>query len=191
MPSGKTHDTITWWSTPVVALSGWMLSHDLTTAVVLGASFAFSGLMFSGDLDLKSVQYKRWGWFRWIWIPYQKMVPHRSPLSHGPVLGLATRLVYLSLWLMILFFLFWQGAVYLQQEALIHQSRAGLQQALVLLRRSPLLATALLLGLWLGGLSHTLADEVSSRLKRWKRKRKKSRKKRPGPSKSRLKSKRR
>jgi uncharacterized metal-binding protein len=190
MPSGKTHDTITWWSTPLVTLLGWGLTHDLTATLVLGASFAFSGLMFSGDLDLKSVQYKRWGWFRWIWIPYQKMVPHRSPLSHGPVLGLATRLVYLSAWLMILFFVLWQGAVYLEQEALIHQSRTGLQQALTLLRHFPGIALALLLGLWLGGLSHTLADEIGSRLKRWKRKRKKPRKKGKGLRKSGKKSKR-
>lgn len=190
MPSGKTHDTITWWSTPLVTLSGWLLTHDLTAAIVLGVSFAFSGLMFSGDLDLKSVQYKRWGWFRWIWIPYQKMVPHRSPLSHGPVLGLATRLIYLSLWLGILFFLFWQGAMYLEQEALIHQSRAGVEQALTWFRRSPLLAVALVLGLWLGGLSHTLADEVSSRLKRWKRQRKKPKKKRQASRQSGRKSKR-
>lgn len=163
----------------MVMLSGWVFTHDLTTAMVLGGSFAFSGLMFSGDLDLKSVQYKRWGWFRWIWIPYQKMVPHRSPLSHGPVLGLATRLIYLSLWLMILFFLFWQGAVYLEQEALVHQSRTGLQQALTFFRHSPLLVVAFVVGLWLGGLSHTLADEVSSRLKRWRRKK---RKKKPQPT---------
>lgn len=177
MPSGKTHDTITWWSTPVIALTGWLLTHDLMATVLLAISFAFSGLMFSGDLDLKSVQYKRWGWFRWIWIPYQKMVPHRSPLSHGPVLGLATRLVYLSLWLMLLFFAFWQGALYLEQEALAHQSRIGLERLLLVLRQSPLLAVTLLLGLWLGGLSHTLADELSSTFKRWKRRRKKRRKK--------------
>lgn len=161
----------------MIALTGWLLTHDLTAAVLVAVSFAFSGLMFSGDLDLKSVQYKRWGWFRWIWIPYQKMVPHRSPLSHGPVLGLATRLVYLSLWLALLFFAFWQGALYLEQEALIHQSRAGFKGILSVLRQSPLLAVALLSGLWLGGLSHTLADEVSSACKRWKRRRKKTRKK--------------
>lgn len=190
MPSGKTHDTITWWSTPVIALAGWVLTHNLTTAILVAVSFAFSGLMFSGDLDLKSVQYKRWGWFRWIWIPYQKMVPHRSPFSHGPVLGLATRLVYLSLWLMLLFFTFWQGALYLEQGALIHQSRIGLERVLLVLRQSPVLALTLLSGLWLGGLSHTLADEVTSTLKRWKRRRKKRHKKRKVSRKSGYKSKR-
>ncbi len=172
MPSGKTHDQITWWSLPPITALGWWVSHDLGSTVLLGASFAFAGLMFSGDLDLKSVQYKRWGWFRWIWIPYQKVVPHRSPLSHGPVLGLATRLVYLSLWCMVLLLLFWEIARYLEQDALVHQSHAGLQQVLHGIRRYPFWGIAMLMGLWLGGLSHTLADELGSRFKRLKRRRK-------------------
>lgn len=178
MPSGKTHDQITWWSVPPVAAVGWWVTRDLGATLLLSVSFAFAGLMFSGDLDLKSVQYKRWGWFRWIWIPYQKMVPHRSPLSHGPVLGLATRLVYISLWLMVFLLVFWEIAQYLEQERLVHQSHAGLQYVLTGIRRHPSWGIAALAGLWLGGLSHTLADELGSRVKRMRRRKRRGVKKR-------------
>ncbi|MEZ0373348.1 MAG: metal-binding protein, partial [Candidatus Sericytochromatia bacterium] len=79
MPSGKTHDRVTWISAPVVALLAWLLSQQLVVSAVATLAYVFAGLMFSGDLDVKSVQYKRWGWLRWIWIPYQKSVSHRSP----------------------------------------------------------------------------------------------------------------
>ena len=190
MPSGKTHDQITWWSTPPIIAAGWFFTRDLAVAALMGASFAFAGLMFSGDLDLKSVQYKRWGWFRWIWIPYQKMVPHRSPLSHGPVLGLATRLVYLSLWLMAFALLFWEVARFFEQDALIQQSHSGVQQFLFWMRQYPLWGIAALLGLWAGGLSHTLADELGSGYKRVKRRRKKRKETARRSSKRRRKSKR-
>ncbi len=28
--------------------------------------------MFGPDLDIYSVQFQRWGFLRWIWLPYQK-----------------------------------------------------------------------------------------------------------------------
>ncbi len=176
MPSGKTHDKITWLSVPPVMAGSWWASHDLATTGLAAVSFAFAGLMFSGDLDLKSVQYKRWGWFRWIWLPYQKWIPHRSPLSHGPFLGLATRLLYLTGVLMLFALALWQGATYFQQQALLEQSHGGLQRILLVLRRHPQWVLALLFGLWAGGLSHTLADEWGSYIKRRKRKKKKRRK---------------
>lgn len=33
-----------------------------------------------------------------LWYPYAKAIPHRSPLSHFPVLGTAIRLLYLGFW---------------------------------------------------------------------------------------------
>lgn len=169
MPSGKTHDAVTLWTTPGVAVLGWLGTGKLDLALLLGASYAFAGLMFSGDLDLKSVQYKRWGWFRWIWLPYQRMVSHRSPFSHGPVLGVLARLVYLSFWLLALFALWVQVARWFQQESLAAQSYALVGQGSLLLAQRLDLVGAALVGLWFGGLSHTLADEIGSR---WKKARK-------------------
>lgn len=177
MPSGKTHDRITWICLPLVGLASWWLSHDLATCLSTSGSFVFAGLMFSGDLDVKSVQYKRWGWFRWIWIPYQKGVSHRSPLSHGPVLGVIARLTYLSLWLLLGFWLWIQLATWAQQQTLAQQSYQLMEQAAAAFYQHPGLWGGALAGLWLGGLSHTLADESGSRWKRWRRKaRKKTRK---------------
>ncbi len=36
-----------------------------------------------------------------LWFPYAKLIKHRSPLSHFPLLGTALRLIYLALWLCI------------------------------------------------------------------------------------------
>ncbi len=40
----------------------------------------------------------------WIyWFPYRKLIPHRSPLSHWPVIGTLGRLLYLSIayWILL------------------------------------------------------------------------------------------
>jgi uncharacterized metal-binding protein len=96
MPSGKVHDQITM----IAAIPLGLLAMDLTnspemTAIVVG-SHLFAGFMFGPDLDIKSIQINRWGMFRFIWKPYQKMVGrHRSPLSHGAIIGTAIRLAYI------------------------------------------------------------------------------------------------
>ncbi|PIQ25181.1 metal-binding protein [bacterium (Candidatus Blackallbacteria) CG17_big_fil_post_rev_8_21_14_2_50_48_46] len=168
MPSGKTHDRITWLTALPVMGGGWFITQDLRALACLGGAFLFAGLMFSGDLDTKSVQYKRWGWFRWIWIPYRKLVPHRSPFSHGPVLGVLTRLVYLSLWVMLLFFSLTRLALAFNQNRLVEQG-VGLAEVFAGMMTHPVYAVMGLAGLWLGGFSHTLADEFVSLLKRIKR----------------------
>lgn len=182
MPSGKTHDRLTWIFAPAVLLVGWVLSQQLAVSATAALAFVFAGLMFSGDLDLKSVQYKRWGWLRWIWIPYQRTVPHRSPFSHGPVLGTLTRLLYLSAWMFLLFWLWTRLVLWLAQMSLAEQSFVAVRQLLQTLQGRPDLLVASLSGLWLGALSHTLADETLSCWKRWRRKLSggKSKKTRPG-----------
>ena len=36
-----------------------------------------------------------------LWFPYAKLIRHRSPLSHFPILGTAGRVFYMTLWLAI------------------------------------------------------------------------------------------
>lgn len=180
MPSGKTHDRVTWICAPVVALLAWLISAKLSTTALATGCFVFAGLMFSGDLDLKSVQYKRWGFLRWIWLPYQRLVPHRSPFSHGPVLGTLTRLLYLSLWVLLLFGLGSRLALWLRQDALLAQSRIATGTLAATLWARPDWLAAILAGLWLGALSHTAADETVSRFKRWRRRKKKPAQAGPG-----------
>ena len=66
--------------------------------LVLGAGFAFGSLFLSPDLDLNrgSRAQKRWGIFRVFWLPYAWLFAHRG-VSHMPVLGTVTRIVYFGL----------------------------------------------------------------------------------------------
>ena len=62
----------------------------------LGAgAFLVGGLWLSPDLDTLSRPLQRWGPLRWIWWPYRQLVPHRSLFSHGPLIGMALRLLWL------------------------------------------------------------------------------------------------
>ncbi|MDB9527212.1 metal-binding protein [Oscillatoria sp. CS-180] len=96
MPSGKTHDRITWWCTPWVGLGTMIATRHWGYTLLVLWGFIFAGLMFGPDLDIWSVQSKRWGWLAWIWRPYRKSLRHRSWLSHGFLSGTVVRLLYLS-----------------------------------------------------------------------------------------------
>jgi uncharacterized metal-binding protein len=99
MPSGRTHDRITLWTLPLVG--GLTLAATRNPTLTLGvcAGYLFGGLMLGPDLDTHSIHYKRWGWLRWIWLPYRGNIRHRSPWSHAPVTGTTVRVIYLLAWL--------------------------------------------------------------------------------------------
>ena len=98
MPSGKVHDRIALISVLPLFLTGMIIFLPNLIKIFLFtlASF-FCQIMFGPDLDLQSTQYKRWGIFRWIWIPYRKIFKHRSRFSHGLLFGPIIRCVYLAL----------------------------------------------------------------------------------------------
>jgi uncharacterized metal-binding protein len=104
MASGKNHDRSILFTTPIIGIIG--VSYSLELGIVAASAHLLGGLYLSPDLDLVSRPYKRWGWLRWIWIPYQKFIPHRSPLSHAPVIGSLIRLGYLAIWLSCLWVIF-------------------------------------------------------------------------------------
>ncbi|MGF1513539.1 MAG: metal-binding protein [Elainellaceae cyanobacterium] len=95
MPSGRTHDRITLWSLPLVAGVSLWATHSSALTLALIGGFLFGGLMLGPDLDTWSIHHRRWGWLRWIWVPYRNSISHRSPLSHGPVIGTTIRVAYL------------------------------------------------------------------------------------------------
>ena len=101
MPSGRTHDRITLWNLPAVTVLTLFFTKRSDLTLIVSGGFLFSGLMLSPDLDLNSLPFKRWGWLRWIWIPYQKLVRHRSIFSHGLVIGTTVRILYLACWVMV------------------------------------------------------------------------------------------
>lgn len=163
MPSGRTHDRITLWGLPFVAglTFGQTQSGNLT--LLVSGAFLFSGLMFGPDLDLYSVQYKRWGFLRWIWIPYQKTLRHRSLLSHGPIIGTTLRLLYLATWLGIL-------GIFALGIAQLIGGGEWRQLVVEVIRSTQYTAEwlALYLGLELGAMSHSVSDWSSSAYKRFK-----------------------
>jgi uncharacterized metal-binding protein len=99
VPETQVHDRITIVSaallTPVV-LAVPSDNRWLSWGALIGAHL-FSGLLLSNDLDIRAIEYRRWGPFRWIWWPYERLVPHRSWVSHGLVVGPLLRLAYLAL----------------------------------------------------------------------------------------------
>jgi uncharacterized metal-binding protein len=102
MPSGQTHDRITLWSLPPVTAIALLSTHSSNLTLLVSGGFIFGGLMFGPDLDIHSRQFKRWGFLRWIWLPYQKRLRHRSFLSHGLIIGTTLRILYLISWIIIL-----------------------------------------------------------------------------------------
>ena len=168
MPSGQTHDRITLWSLPIVTGLAVALTRSGNLTLMISGGFLFSGLMLSPDLDLKSRPFKRWGWLRWIWIPYQKMLRHRSVFSHGLVIGTTLRVLYLVSWIVVLGVLSLAVIQFFRDEPSRWQELAkSIGRSLIDYRAEGI---ALLVGLELGAMSHVVSDWVSSTYKRSKKK---------------------
>jgi uncharacterized metal-binding protein len=176
MPSGRTHDRVTLWSLPWIVGGSFAITRNGELTLIVGSAFLFSGLMFGPDLDIYSVQYKRWGWLRWLWLPYQKTLRHRSQLSHGPIVGTTLRIAYLGGCLGLMGILgvavgqsigdfAWNWHAFAQQSV----------QWLGIYRRE---AIALVVGLELGAMSHALADWLGSTYRPLQKKRGKKGKRR-------------
>ncbi len=98
MASGRNHDKGIYFATPILLAIGWH-GWGLETGIIAASAHFLGGYLLSPDLDTGSRPFKRWGILRVIWLPYQKAIPHRSPLSHAPVVGSTIRLLYLAAWL--------------------------------------------------------------------------------------------
>ena len=174
MPSGRTHDRITLWTVPLVSGIAYFLTQSGKFALILAVGFLFSGLMFGPDLDIYSVQYKRWGWFRWIWIPYRSAIRHRSNLSHGLIIGTILRLLYISLIILILSGMVAAIAYFFGYVNL--QSVMDSQKKLPIWNPKYTQALlALIIGLELGAMSHSISDWIGSAYKKNKTQKKRSR----------------
>ncbi|ARV61756.1 metal-binding protein [Nostocales cyanobacterium HT-58-2] len=164
MPSGRTHDRITLWALPFVAgVSFWQTkSGNLTLLVASG--FLFGGLMFGPDLDIYSRHYQRWGFLRFIWLPYQKSLRHRSFLSHGPIIGTTLRAVYLGSLVAIAAVVALFVVQKLWNVQLNWQTTAGSVTSMLNHYSTEFLV--LFVGLELGAMSHSLSDWGGSAYKR-------------------------
>ena len=168
MPSAATHDRITLACAAPTAAVAWLVTRDPATAAVATAGLLLGGFMFGPDLDIASKQYRRWGPFRGLWLPYRWALRHRSRLSHGILFGTAIRVLY---------FLCAVGValtaaiavrdVYLYRlPATPDLAWQGAERVWsVVAGVAPRYHAAAFAGLWLGAASHTLADIVGSTLK--------------------------
>jgi uncharacterized metal-binding protein len=150
MPNGKTHDKITYITTPIVGVGAFgmltnikngpdLMSALILTLIVTGAYF-FASMMFNGDLDTNSKPYNRWWLFKMIWVPYQVFFNHRSFWTHGIIIGTVVRLLYLSPLIIGIFLLF-------------NISLGEVNWFYII----PILA-----GLELGNITHTVSDAIGS-----------------------------
>jgi uncharacterized metal-binding protein len=158
MSDGKTHaQATTALIFPVAMASLLLYPSDPFTAMAAGAIGCATGLIIDPDLDLDDITRSEWQMIKKLWIfgmlwvtlwyPYAWLIPHRSPLSHWPIIGTAGRVGYLLGWLWLL------GAI------------AGVSVPVLAIVSQPLFM------IWFGGLAvadmaHFIMDVVSSKIKR-------------------------
>lgn len=102
MASGKVHAGQSFGAAAVLLALGVVLLDPPADAVALASGCA-AGILISPDLDVDGWSYServlgRFFGSIWliIWYPYAKIIPHRNPLSHAPLIGTAGRVLYLG-----------------------------------------------------------------------------------------------
>jgi uncharacterized metal-binding protein len=143
MPNGRTHDIITFVTTPIVAGICYSITKDIKTISIITTSYLFASFIFNGDLDTNSSPYNRWWLLKMIWIPYQLMFHHRSVFTHGILIGTVVRLLYLGIIPLVIYLTIYNGNMnnivhFLFSSIFIH----------------------IFVGLELGNIIHTLADKT-------------------------------
>jgi uncharacterized metal-binding protein len=108
MATGTTHGRITLYLAVITSPIALIATHSIIESVAIGLG-CLIGLVIDPDLDIDHVteserrMIKLFGplAYLWLglWLPYALIIPHRSFLSHMPILGTAIRLLYLAGWL--------------------------------------------------------------------------------------------
>lgn len=111
MPSGKVHAAVTTAAAGFTYL--WVMKSgeppDLAAAAAVGCA---AGVFVNPDLDVIGTRADRmireegglfiaaaWGL---LWYPYSTLIPHRSIISHGLIIGTVIRILYIGLALLLL-----------------------------------------------------------------------------------------
>ena len=169
MPSGKTHDAITFLFVAPIFAAAWKITENIPISAVITVAFLFGGLMFGPDLDTMSKQYTRWSLFRFLWYPYQKVFPHRSRWSHGLVFGTLLRVVYfMGVLTIVSFFAAYILAIYTGGDLpRIVEFAQTWKQIGEYIRTNigDYAMPSVFAGLWLGAASHTFTDMAGSFVK--------------------------
>jgi len=169
MPSGKTHDAITFLLVAPTFAAVWVLTKNTAIAGVITFGFLFGGLMFGPDLDTMSKQYTRWGILRFLWYPYQTFFAHRSRWSHGLVFGTLLRVVYfMGALTLVAFIAVYCYAAYTGGDLPRIAEFAGVWREIgenIRTNIGEYFLPSVFIGLWLGAASHTLTDMAGSFVK--------------------------
>ena len=105
MPSGKTHTRIDLFLLVFILGAAWYFWPSLVKffgrdemaeyGIVFVVTYLFGTYLLSPDMDLNtSDPMKNWGVLRLLWRPYANVFKHRG-LSHMPIVGTLTRVVYI------------------------------------------------------------------------------------------------
>lgn len=169
MPSGKTHDAVTFLLAMPACIAACSFTNSVAAAVVVGAAFIFGGFMFGPDLDTVSRQYSRWFIFRFLWYPYRSFFKHRSRFSHGLIFGALLRVIYfMGVLTLIAFAAAYIYAAYAGGKLPGLVDFARVWQPIGEFTRANFgehFLPAVFVGLWFGAASHTFTDMAGSFIK--------------------------
>ena len=171
MPNATTHDVVTLVTAavavPTLLDPKWSLPDmsPVNMSVLVG-SYLVSGLLFSPDLDTRSRPFMRWRWLRFLWFPYQRLVSHRSYISHSLVMGPLIRALYFA----VMLFLFGL-AIYAGVNLLVPFDPTGTlldlaRSAALWMQGHPWTVFYALVGFIFGGITHVVLDTVFTWVKR-------------------------
>ncbi len=169
MPSGKTHDAVTFLLVAPTFAAAYVLTLNLTISLIITVAFLFGGLMFGPDLDTQSKQYTRWSIFSFLWYPYKVFFKHRSRWSHGLIFGTFFRVVYffgvmtLMSFLLTFFIALYSGG---DLPKLLEFTKTWILIGEIVRQNFGEYAfLTAFIGLWLGAASHTFTDMAGSFIK--------------------------
>ncbi|MFT3744253.1 MAG: metal-binding protein [Pyrinomonadaceae bacterium] len=169
MPSGRTHDAITFiLAAPAFAIT-YAFVRDVSPSAILTGAFLFGGLMFGPDLDTVSRQYSRWSIFRYLWFPYRSFFKHRSRFSHGLIFGALIRVIYfMGVVSLIVFLAVYIYAAYSGGVIPAIGQIGDVWRPIGVVVRERFEANMIVIvfvGLWLGAASHTVTDIIGTFVK--------------------------
>lgn len=111
MPSGRVHEAINISVLGLASAAYWVYQKEIAVsqpvAVAFASSFLVGTFLITPDLDLAEQQVRakgRWGWLGFFWVPYGWMFSHRG-LSHTWIIGPLTRILYLGVMGVVLYWI--------------------------------------------------------------------------------------
>lgn len=106
MPNGKTHTRATVRLSILLTVSSILYVPQLSVASLFLIPGCLLGILVTPDLDVDDGSYSYylirkhlgrfpcWLW-KMFWLIYARSIPHRSILSHGPIIGTMIRVIYI------------------------------------------------------------------------------------------------